>query len=205
VVAVALKVAAVEAAATVTDVGTVRVELVLVSVTLAPPLGAAPDRVTVHVAEDPEVRLAGEHCKPETVGMLDKITLIVPPVPVMFASVPLGNDPITLLIGSESRVALLVAERLAVTTATTPLLMAVAFIPDATHAKVPALELQLSVSPTAVSAGPATALREATAVGGYVSVHCSVAGALAPALNERLREGELPWTAVPEAKVKDAD
>jgi hypothetical protein len=91
-------------------------------------------------------------------------TLIVPPVPVTSAFVPLGNEPITLLIGSESGEALLVGESVAVTTATTPLPMAAAFIPDATHAKVPAPELQLSVSPTAVKAGPATALREVIAV-----------------------------------------
>jgi hypothetical protein len=83
----------------------------------------------------------------------------------MLASVPLGSDPNTLLIGSESKVALLVGERLAVTTATTPLAMAVALIPEATQTVAPALELQLSVSPTAVKAGPATALRETIAVG----------------------------------------
>ena len=108
-----------------------------------------------------------------------------------------------MLIGSESRVALLVGERLAATTATTPLPMALAFIPDATQTKIPPPLLQLSVSPTAVRAGPATALREATAVGEYVSVHCSVAGALVAALNERFSESELPWTVVPEAKLND--
>ena len=98
-------------------------------------------------------------------------TLIVPPVPVMFAFVPFGNDPTTLLIGSKSRVALLVGERAALTTATTPVPITVAFIPEATQTKTPTPGLQVSVSPTAVRAGPGTALREATSVAEYVSVH----------------------------------
>jgi hypothetical protein len=95
-----------------------------------------------------------------------RITLIVPPVPVMSASVPLGSDPITLLIGSESNVALLVGERLAVTTATTPLLRAVSFVPHATQTKVPAVGLQLSVPPMAVRAAPGAALSEVIALVG---------------------------------------
>ena len=49
VVVVAAKVAEVAAAATVTDAGTVRVELVFVSVTLAPPVGAGWVKVRVQV------------------------------------------------------------------------------------------------------------------------------------------------------------
>jgi hypothetical protein len=49
---VALKVAVVAAANTVTDVGTVRVGLVFVRVTLAPPAGAAFVRVTVHALDE---------------------------------------------------------------------------------------------------------------------------------------------------------
>ena len=111
--------------------------------TIVPPVGAALDRVTVHVAAVPEVRLLGVHCSPETAGS----TLIDPPVPVMFASVPSGSVPITLLIGKESTLAPLLAERVAVTVASVPLLMAVAFVPDATHTNVPTPELQLSVFP----------------------------------------------------------
>jgi hypothetical protein len=50
-VVVALKLADVAAAATVTEAGTVRVALVLVRVTLAPPAGAALLNVTVQVLE----------------------------------------------------------------------------------------------------------------------------------------------------------
>jgi hypothetical protein len=58
-VVVALKVAEVAAGATVTDTGTVRVALVLVSVTVAPPVGAAWFRVTVQAPEPFGPRLEG--------------------------------------------------------------------------------------------------------------------------------------------------
>jgi hypothetical protein len=97
----------------------------------------------------------------------------------------------------------LLAERVAVTTATNPLPMAVLFDPDATQIKVPTPELQLSVSPTDVRAEPATAVRDVTAADGYANVHCSADGAPLPAFNERFSETELPWTAAPEAKLND--
>jgi len=128
--------------------------------TLAPPVGAAMDRVTVQLAEVPEVRLLGVHWSPETAGS----TLIDPPVPVMFASVPLGSVPIKLLIGKESTVAPLFGERVAVIVASVPLPMAVAFTPAVTQTNVPTPELQLNVFPAAVSTGPATALSAATSV-----------------------------------------
>src|SRR5450759_30329 len=65
---VALKVAAVAAATTVTDAGTVRVGLVLDRVTEAPPAGAGLVRVTVHVLEALEVRLPALHWSEDTVG-----------------------------------------------------------------------------------------------------------------------------------------
>jgi len=128
--------------------------------TLIPPVGAAMDRVTVQLAEVPEVRLPGVHWSPETAGS----TLIDPPVPVMFASVPLGRVPIKLLIGKELTVAPLVGERVAVIVASVPLPMAVAFTPAVTQTNVPTPELQLNVFPAAVSTGPATALSAATSV-----------------------------------------
>jgi hypothetical protein len=63
---VALKVAVVAAAATVTDAGTVRTELVLVKVTLAPPVGAGWVRVTVQVLDEFGPRLVGLQASEET-------------------------------------------------------------------------------------------------------------------------------------------
>jgi hypothetical protein len=56
---VMLKVADVAPAATLTDAGTVSVELVLVRVTVAPPVGAACVSVTVQVLEALGPRLVG--------------------------------------------------------------------------------------------------------------------------------------------------
>ena len=63
---VAFKVDEVAAAATVTDVWTVRVGLVLVRVTLAPPVGAGWVRVTVQVLEELGPRLVGLQVNVET-------------------------------------------------------------------------------------------------------------------------------------------
>ena len=72
---VTLKLAEVAAAATVTDAGTVRVGLVLVRVTLMPPLGAAWVRVTVQVLEEFGPRLVGLHDSEETDTGATRLTL----------------------------------------------------------------------------------------------------------------------------------
>jgi hypothetical protein len=63
---VALKVAEVAAVATVTDAGAVSVALVLVRVTVAPPVGAVWDRVTVQVLDELGPRLVGLQVSEET-------------------------------------------------------------------------------------------------------------------------------------------
>jgi hypothetical protein len=63
---VALKVAEVAAAATVTEAGAVSVALVLVRVTVAPPVGAAWVKVTVQVLEALGPRLVGLQASEET-------------------------------------------------------------------------------------------------------------------------------------------
>ena len=64
--AVALKVAVVAPAATVTDAGTASEGLLLASVTLAPPVGAFSVSVTVHVLTALCPRLVGLQATPET-------------------------------------------------------------------------------------------------------------------------------------------
>ena len=63
-----VKFAVVEPAATRTLARTVAEPLLLVNVTVAPPLGAAADNVTVPVDEEPPVTVAGESVRLETVG-----------------------------------------------------------------------------------------------------------------------------------------
>ena len=78
VLAVALKVAEVAAAATETDAGTVRVELVLIRVTIAPPAGAGPLRVTVQVEAPEALRVVGRQDREVTAGKA-ATTETVPP------------------------------------------------------------------------------------------------------------------------------
>jgi ribosomal protein S5 len=59
--AVAVKFADVAPEATVTDAGTVNAVALLDSVTVAPPVPAAWDNVTAHVAVPPVLRLVGLH------------------------------------------------------------------------------------------------------------------------------------------------
>jgi hypothetical protein len=115
----------------------------------------------VHVEVAPDVTEVGAHCSPETVGS----TLTLPPVPVKLTKLPSDAVPIRLLSGSASKLLPLAGDRLAVTTATTPLVIALALEPLARQVRTPAAEPQLSVLPAAVSAGPAAALSPMTSAG----------------------------------------
>ena len=75
VVVVALKVPVVAPAATVIDAGTVSTVLLLVSVTAAPPVGAACVNVTVQVLEAFCPRLVGLHASEETVTGATRLTV----------------------------------------------------------------------------------------------------------------------------------
>jgi hypothetical protein len=74
---VALKVAEVAAAATVSDAGTVSVALVLVRVTVAPPVGAVWARVTVQVLEELGPRLMGLQTSEETSTDVTRVTAVL--------------------------------------------------------------------------------------------------------------------------------
>ena len=85
------------------------------------------------------------------------------------------------------------AERVTVATATTPVPIAVAFMPDAIHTADPLTALQLRVLPAAVKAGPAVKPMAVTLAGAYDSPHSNAVGWLpAVALKERLRETDPP-------------
>jgi hypothetical protein len=73
---VALKVADVAAAATVTEAGTARVVLEFERVTLAPPVGAAWVRVTVQVLEEFGPRLLGLQDNADTETGAARLTVV---------------------------------------------------------------------------------------------------------------------------------
>jgi hypothetical protein len=74
---VALKVVDVAAAATVTEAGTVRVALVFVRVTLAPPARAGWVNVTVQLLEAFGPRLVGLHVSEDTRTGATRLTLVL--------------------------------------------------------------------------------------------------------------------------------
>ena len=79
---VALKGADVAAAGTVTEAGTVRVALVFVRVTIAPPAGAALVKVTVQVVEEFGPRLLGLQASEETNTEAARLTLVLAELPL---------------------------------------------------------------------------------------------------------------------------
>ncbi len=169
--------------------------------TTEPLTNPVPFTVSVNAAP-PAVALAGD--SKLTVGTgFDCVTVIVPPAPETLSDVPSAAAPIVLLIAIESRVLLLAALRFAVTTATTPLLMAFAFIPLARQITDPVPALQLRVLPALVRADPAAVLSELMSLGENESVHCKPAGVLVPAFKDRFSERAPPLSAVPEAKLKE--
>jgi len=78
----AMKLAEVAAAATVTDAGTVSVALLVVRVTVAPPAGAAWDRVTVQVLEELGPRLAGLQTSEETSADATRLMIALADAPL---------------------------------------------------------------------------------------------------------------------------
>ena len=79
---VTAKVAEVAAAATVTDAGTVSVELVFDKATLAPPLGAGWVKLTVQVLEELDPRLVGLQEREETSTDATRLTLVLAELPL---------------------------------------------------------------------------------------------------------------------------
>jgi len=77
VAAVAVNVADVRLAGTVTDAGTGSAALFEASATTLPPVGAAWLKVTVHVAEAPDVMLAGAQASDDTRGLGVTVTVAV--------------------------------------------------------------------------------------------------------------------------------
>ena len=73
---VALNVAAVDPAATITDVGTVNVALVFVSATVLPPVGAAWFSVTVQLLAPLGPRAVGSHASPVTTVGASRLMVI---------------------------------------------------------------------------------------------------------------------------------
>jgi hypothetical protein len=128
--AVAVNVAVVAAAATVTDEGTVSSRLLLEMATAVPPAGAAPLNVTVQFAVPEPARLTGRHAtEVRTIGGDPPPPVTTPPVGESVMALPDAEDarllptPITVLVTPEAIVRF--------TTATVPFDIMLAFMPEA--------------------------------------------------------------------------
>jgi hypothetical protein len=153
-VVVALNVAVVAAAATVTEAGTVKAGLLLDSVTSAPPTGAAPDRVTVQVELLELFKLPGTHAMELTVGKT-AAPVTIPPVAETAIPVPPGADAMLLLTAIAALVTPVAMVTL--TRATVPFEMVLALMPEITHKYVLPLAAQFRDLPAAVVTGPGRA------------------------------------------------
>ena len=146
--------------ATVTDGGTVRAVLLLVNVTAVAAVAAALS-VTVQVLDDAPESEVGLHATELRVGT-EAPTDTVPPLPEEVSAVPVGSA-VTVF----ETVSCDVAPAVTATVATTPLAIAVEFIPDATHVYAPVPCVHCSVLPAAVRAGPAVAAIALIPADGY--------------------------------------
>jgi len=160
--ATALKVAEVAAAATVTDPGTTRRLLLDVRETAAPPVGAGPLSVTVHVEMPRLFRAAGLQETELTAGNAPLVT--VPPVAVTETVLAAGRTPKTLVTPIE--VLVTPAAMVKFTTAMTPFAIIAWFKPEARQLYVPEPEAQVNVLAAAVAAAPALAEIDTTLLTG---------------------------------------
>ena len=142
-------------AGTVTEAGVVKLALLSERVTTAPPVGAAPLKVTVQVVVPGVLIVAGAQSRLVGVTVPDCVTEIVPELPVRVIEEPVEEAPSTLV----SPMVVLPAdgESVILTTATVPFPMLLAFMPLAIQIYDPGVVLlQVNVSPAAVTAAPAT-------------------------------------------------
>lgn len=161
---VAAKVAEVAPAATVTEAGTVSTVLVFVSVTAAPPVGAAPVKVTVQVVLLELLNVEGVHDRVVTVGKTTAVTVTRPPVPEIPMAVPAVDEAAMLLIAIGTLLTPAAGETF--TTATVPFKTVLAFIPETRQEYAPEVEEQLNVLEALVAAAPAVADMETTLLAG---------------------------------------
>ena len=116
----------------------------------APPVGAAPERVTVHVSPF----AAATHCKADT-----PISVKIAPVLEIAMEEPVADTPTALGIDTEMLGA---AGALNETLATEPLPMAFEFKPLARQVYAEAPPTQLRVLPAATKAGPGATAKPVT-------------------------------------------
>jgi hypothetical protein len=170
-----MKVAEAAPAATVTEAGTVRERLALVRVTLAPPIGAGWERLTVHTELPPLLKLAGRQARDVTCGKIAP-PVTAPPVADTSIAFPAGEDAVAWL----TWIAVVVEPAAIVryTLAMAPFGIMLPFIAEATQVYVPLFPEQVNVFPAAEAAAPEITESETTLAGRTVNVHSMAEGSL---------------------------
>lgn len=197
-----MKVAEFVPAATVTDAGTVRTVFVFVSVTTAPPVGAAPLKVTVQAVLLELLKVEAAHDRTVTVGK-GTVPVTTPPVPDTLIPCPALEAAAVLLIAIG--VLLTPAAGATFTTAKTPLEIVLAFMPDIRQEYVPEPAKQLNVLEAFVAAAPALAETVTRLLAGYVRVHSTAAGWLPDGnVKVRFRDAIPPVPTAPEARDRES-
>jgi hypothetical protein len=132
-----MNVAVVAPAATVTVAGTVSEALLLASVTLEPPVGAAAFKVAVQLAAELAPKLAGPHVRDEMVGTLTTAFVTAETV----SPSPIASTPTAL--GIVIAVVPAVGASVSVIVAATPETIVLAFVgPASRHVTEPVAEAQ---------------------------------------------------------------
>lgn len=117
--------AEVEPAGTVTEPGTLNALLFEESDTVAFPLGAGAERVTVQVDVPPAASEVGEHCILTPAAR----TVTVPPVPPTTVALPVGRAPSSPVMVTGTEEPAVAVPKFTVAVATVPLPMRLAFMP----------------------------------------------------------------------------
>lgn len=185
---------------TVTFVAGMTAGFELVSDTVAPPDGAAPDKATVALMLLPPTTDAGDSATEETVTGAAAWMEIVPPLELIPENNPAGDTAITLVGVRMTWAAIADANTGTAAVATTPLGMVLAFTPTAMQVMTPEPEAQTRLLPAALSEGPAVRVTGPKTLVGYVRLHCNPAGK-APEGAVRLKlSGTTPPGAPPAAE-----
>jgi hypothetical protein len=176
--AVAVKVADVLPAGTVTDEGTLRAAVEDEAVTAAPPDGAAPDSVTVHIEVAGAINAVGVQPSAVTLTGVPVVgKAMVAPEVVVGIPAPADVALTPLFIVNGTAVADVVDAIRTTMFAMTPFTIALVLIPVTTQIVDPAVVvLHSTVFPAADAAGPVVTLMDATVELPYPMVHCNAAG-----------------------------
>jgi hypothetical protein len=194
---------------TVTEVGIETLELFFERDTTCPPLGAAPLKVTVQLADPGGVRVPGVQLKLVTVRSVGGGGCEMVTVPLLLEDgieVPEADDADVFEICTTLDVAAVPAAMVTLTTATTPFAIGVVLNPATRQVAVPELVEHDTDFPAPEAAAPVVTLIADSTDGVYPIVHCRPVGCAPPLFaRERFSETVLPGVPVADDRFRETD